>query len=156
MNVVDKLRAIEHFDICSEEKLTLLNIVQVLSARNSFNEFRRYIHPDNISGWFQEDIAVHLEQFYSDMIAGNRPKLVIEAPPQHGKSVMIVDFIAWVTGRQPETRTIYTSFSERLGIRANSFLSCIKRKKNIRDRNTSVKIERFPQAYFQLSGGKCL
>lgn len=45
--------------------------------------------------------------------------LVIQAPPQHGKSVQIVDFISWLVGHDPGLRTIYASFSERLGIRAN-------------------------------------
>lgn len=58
-------------------------------------------------------------QFYLDLLAGERPILVIEAPPQHGKSLAIVDFIAWLAGKMPDCRTIYTSFSERLGIRAN-------------------------------------
>ncbi|MWP28430.1 phage terminase large subunit [Gilliamella sp. Pra-s54] len=52
-------------------------------------------------------------------MSGKRPKLVIQAPPQHGKSVQIIDFISWLAGKLPEYRTIYTSFSERLGIRAN-------------------------------------
>jgi predicted phage terminase large subunit-like protein len=60
-----------------------------------------------------------LQKFYDDLQAGKRPKLVIQAPPQHGKSVQIIDFIAWVAGHNPDYRTIYTSFSERLGIRAN-------------------------------------
>lgn len=53
------------------------------------------------------------------MTAGLRPKLVIEAPPQHGKSELIVLFVSWVAGKNPDMRTIYTSFSERLGVRAN-------------------------------------
>ncbi|MDR1349671.1 MAG: phage terminase large subunit [Zoogloeaceae bacterium] len=60
-----------------------------------------------------------MQKFYDDLQAGKRPKLVIQAPPQHGKSVQIIDFIAWVAGHNPDYRTIYTSFSERLGIRAN-------------------------------------
>lgn len=103
----------------NSDKLRLIKAVKIKAARNSFHEFRRYIHPKNSTGWFQEDVAVQLQQFYDDLAAGNRPKLVIEAPPQHGKSAIIVDFIAWLSGKSPDNRTIYTSFSERLGIRAN-------------------------------------
>src|SRR5690606_31568438 len=38
--------------------------------------------------------------------------------PTHN-SYQIIDFIAWLAGKDPDKRTIYTSFSERLGIRAN-------------------------------------
>lgn len=44
---------------------------------------------------------------------------MIQAPPQHGKSAFIVDLIGWVIGKYPDLRTIYSSYSERLGIRAN-------------------------------------
>jgi len=57
--------------------------------------------------------------FHDDLVAGKRPKLVIQAPPQHGKSFLVIDFISWLAGKQPGLRTIYASFSERLGIRAN-------------------------------------
>jgi len=70
-------------------------------------------------GWWQQEIAGHLQQFYEDFVAGKRPKLVIQSPPQHGKSEQVVDFISWVCGKNPDLRVIYTSFSDRLGVRAN-------------------------------------
>lgn len=89
------------------------------AARCSFLAFRQLINPKDKWGWWQIEIARELQQFYDDMQAGKRPKLVIQAPPQHGKSVQIIDFIAWLAGLNPDCRTIYTSFSERLGVRAN-------------------------------------
>jgi len=88
-------------------------------ARVDFWEYRTYIHPEIKDGWWQREIARQLMQFYEDYKSGKRPKLVIQAPPQHGKSVQIIDFISWLAGKDPNTKTIYTSFSERLGIRAN-------------------------------------
>lgn len=92
---------------------------QIRKARNSFWEYRTLINPKLKKGWWQQEIADELEQFYIDLISGKRPKLVIQAPPQHGKSVQIIDFISWLAGKLPEYKTIYTSFSERLGTRAN-------------------------------------
>ncbi len=100
-------------------KIEYLEELRIRQARIDFYAYRRYIHPKNKDGWWQRDVARVLQEFYDDLIAGKRPKLVIEAPPQHGKSVQIVDFIAWLSGKHPSNRTIYTSFSERLGIRAN-------------------------------------
>jgi predicted phage terminase large subunit-like protein len=48
--------------------------------------------------------------------------MAVCTPPQHGKSVAVVDFIAWLSGKNPELKTIYSSFSERLGVRANLML----------------------------------
>ena len=54
-------------------------------AREHFWAFRKFIHPDLIEGWWQVDVAEHLDQFYRDYVAGKRPKLVLCSPPQHGK-----------------------------------------------------------------------
>ena len=36
----------------------------------------------------------NLMWFYGEMIAGRRPAMVIMAPPQHGKTEQVTDFIA--------------------------------------------------------------
>lgn len=94
-------------------------MLAVHEAQTSFYAFRQYINPKLKRGWWQKEMAAALQQFYVDLENGLRPKLVIEAPPQHGKSLIIIDFLAWLAGKNPDYRTIYTSFSERLGIRAN-------------------------------------
>ena len=91
----------------------------ILLARDSFAAYRRLINPKMKWGWWQADLCANLQEFHRALLAGERPALVIEAPPQHGKSTTITDFIGWAAGRDPDTRTIYASFSERLGIRAN-------------------------------------
>lgn len=93
-------------------------IYDELARRNFWDYFCR-INPKIKKGWWQHDAAQNLQQFYEDLIAGKRPILVIEAPPQHGKSELIVIFISWLAGKHPDYRSIYTSFSERLGVRAN-------------------------------------
>lgn len=118
--LIQNTKNAKHLD--NATKLEIIEELCVRRARNDFYAFRQYLHPKNKNGWFQRDVARHLQQFADDLIDGKRPKLVIEAPPQHGKSVQIVDFIAWLSGRFPDNRTIYTSFSERLGVRANLYL----------------------------------
>lgn len=99
--------------------LPTLDEVRRELARRDFYRYFLMINPKLKAGWWQEDAAAHLMQFYFDMVDGKRPKMVIQAPPQHGKSQLIVDFISWLSGKDPDLRTIYTSFSDRLGIRAN-------------------------------------
>lgn len=101
-------------DIDAYEQLVLME------ARDSFWKYRQYINgPKFKLGWWQREMAGVLQEFYEDFVEGLRPKTVIEAPPQHGKSKMIVEFITWMAGKDPDLKTIYTSFSERLGVRAN-------------------------------------
>jgi hypothetical protein len=69
--------------------------------------------------WFPRSVAIKLKQFYIDFKAGKRPVLLLMTPPQHGKSLSVIDFIAWAVGHDPELRVIYSSFSDRLGVRAN-------------------------------------
>lgn len=66
--------------------------------------------------------------------------LIIEAPPQHGKSEAITDVISWIAGRNPHLRTIYASFSERLGVRANLKLQRLYSKKVYQDIFPETKI----------------
>lgn len=100
--------------------IDVVHQLALIEARENFYAFRQFINPKlNFDGWWQREVAYELQDFYDKLIAGERPRLVIEAPPQHGKSVMITDFIAWLAGKHPDTKTIYASFSERLGTRAN-------------------------------------
>lgn len=103
----------------NRKKLALLKEWRLRQARRDFLSFRQLINPQAKWGWWQVEVAAVMQQFYADLMAGKRPKLVIQAPPQHGKSVQVVDFIAWLAGQNPDLRVIYTSFSERLGVRAN-------------------------------------
>lgn len=71
-------------------------------------------------GWWQRLISDALQKFYEDFEAGLKPKLMINAPPQHGKSSITTDFICWVHGRNPRLKTIFASYSDSLGIRTNA------------------------------------
>lgn len=99
--------------------IDLIEQQAIWEARENFWAYRQFINPKLKRGWWQREMARELQAFYNRLIAGERPKLVIEAPPQHGKSKMIVEFITWAAGKNPDLKTIYTSFSERLGVRAN-------------------------------------
>lgn len=105
--------------IFTTKDLDILEELAIREARRSYWAFRRYMNPRMKVGWWQREISAELQQFYDDLRAELAPKLVIQAPPQHGKSDQIVEFIAWLAGQMPELRTIYASFSDRLGVRAN-------------------------------------
>lgn len=100
------------------------------AAQSDFRLFRAYIRRDFIDCAFQRDMMQHMAQWYELWAAGQKPNLVINTPPQHGKSTMVIDFCAWILGKHPETRIIYASFSERLAIRANLAIQRIMSSRN--------------------------
>lgn len=111
------------------EQLEAIYWYKVARARNSFLEYRKLINPSLKINWFVEELANNLERFVFDFEAGLKPMLIVEAPPQHGKSEAVTDLISWVAGRTPNKKTIFASFSERLGVRANLKLQRIYTKR---------------------------
>jgi predicted phage terminase large subunit-like protein len=91
-------------------------------ARDDFGLSRQLIHPDFLWGWWTDEVARELQRFYLDLRDGRRPKLALMAPPQHGKSMAVLDFIAWIAGKHPDLKTIFASYSDGLGTTGNRFL----------------------------------
>ena len=105
--------------VSTPEDADALCTLATVEARNGFFAYRQHINPRFVWGWFARELARGLRQFYDDFVAGKRPILVLVTPPQFGKSIAVLDFIAWVVGHNPDLRIIYTSFSDRLSVRAN-------------------------------------
>lgn len=112
--------------ISREEMLSFLltsggtALVQQERSRRSYFDFLRYVHPTLIVGWFVQHLAGVLQEFYEDMVAGRNPRLMITAPPRHGKSELTSRYFpAWVFGKRPETQIIGTSYSASLAARMN-------------------------------------
>lgn len=104
----------------TEDDLDAIAEYYAAQARDSFWAFRRFMDPDLVQGWFPRELAIKLQLFYDRLAAGRRPKLVIIAPPQHGKSRGLTDFAGWVAGKAPDLKQIYASFSSDLGTGANA------------------------------------
>jgi hypothetical protein len=77
-------------------------------------------------GWFHAELAQLLEEFLSDVIAGRSPRLMLFAPPQHGKSELVSRrFPAYVLGREPWLRIIATSYGASLAFDLSSDVQAI-------------------------------
>jgi hypothetical protein len=96
-------------------------------ARANFQDFRCLMRPELKWGWWMREICDHLQQFYRDQATVKRPKIAIEAPPQHGKSLSATDFAAWSAGQNPDAKVIFASFSAGLGERTNLELQRLMR-----------------------------
>jgi phage terminase large subunit-like protein len=86
-------------------------------ARASFEAFRRTMRRDMLWNPFVLRLTRELQRFGAAFEAGKRPKLILSTPAQHGKSTIAEDFAAWISGRNPNFKTIFASYSEDLGIR---------------------------------------
>jgi len=72
-------------------------------ARVGLLDFILYLDPDYIISDFSRKVCEALEQFYIDQQAGKRPLLVLQAPPQHGKSQIVSRYLpAWLFGQNPD------------------------------------------------------
>jgi len=102
------------------EDIDLIEDWWIQKSRVNFLAYRQFMRNERFtSGWFMADLCKHLQQFYCDLRAGLRPILLIQSPPQHGKSWTVSDFISWISGKWPEIRSIYATYSDTLGVRCN-------------------------------------
>jgi len=107
----------------SIKDIELLEQWWISKSQQSFLAYRQFIRPVEFkNSWFVRELCRYLQEFYDDYIAGKRPILLIQAPPQHGKSWAVTDFISWVVGKNNGIKLIFASYSEVLGIRCNTQL----------------------------------
>ena len=110
---------IDRKNVVAAKKLELHKKAKIVKARESFSEYRKLINPHLKTGWFRTKIEEALQQWWEEYCDGLKPVLLLSTPPQHGKSILIIDFISWVAGQNPDLRTIFSSYGDRLGVRAN-------------------------------------
>jgi predicted phage terminase large subunit-like protein len=79
--------------------------IELLSRRKSRVDvlsFIQYVKDDYIVSSFSRELCTALNQFYDDVKAGKRPVLIVEAPPQHGKSEIVSRMLpGWLLGVDP-------------------------------------------------------
>jgi predicted phage terminase large subunit-like protein len=84
-------------------------------ARQHFDEFVRFLEPDYYMGWFHQRLAKAIDRFVEDVIARRSPRLIIEAPPRHGKSTQASRLLpAYLLGRNPDLEVLGTSYGDTL------------------------------------------
>jgi len=72
------------------------------NARTDLLSFVKFIKDDYIVSTFSIELCAALNTFYDDVKAGKRPILIVEAPPQHGKSELVSRMLPpWLFGVDP-------------------------------------------------------
>ena len=100
-------------------------------AQKDFYTYRIMMNPGMLCNWWTKQVSEHFQKFYEALERGERPKMALMAPPQHGKSKAVNDFTGWVAGKNPNIKQIFASYSEELGARAN-----VELQRAIRDSET--------------------
>ena len=89
-------------------------------ARNNLACFTLYTFPKFKMGWFHREVCRELDEFLADVVAGKSPRLILTAPPRHGKSQLVSrEFPAYLLGRYPDMSVIACSYSSELSTRMN-------------------------------------
>lgn len=85
---------------------------KAIRARDSLLEFTEYTKPSYHAGWFHRVVCSIFERFLANVIAGTRPRVILSAPPQHGKSEIVSRrFPTWALGRHPHLRFVCASYN---------------------------------------------
>lgn len=67
------------------------------------------------AGWFHAELCERLEQWVADCVAKKSPRLMVFAPPRHGKSQVCSRALpAWMLGKHPERNIILASYGQSL------------------------------------------
>lgn len=84
-------------------------------ARERLLEYIRYTSPNYKFSPFSVAVCAALDKFISDVRAGRRPILILQAPPQHGKSEIVSRKLpAFLMGIDPNWRIGTASYSSDL------------------------------------------
>ncbi len=84
-------------------------------ARDDYFTFVQVTKPDMLVNWFHALVCKKLQKFYDDVVAGLQPRLMILAPPRHGKTELVSRrFPAWVFGKDPRWNFVSCSYAASL------------------------------------------
>lgn len=94
--------------------------LQKRHARQYLADFTLYTYPTYLMGWFHREVCEALDKFLADVLAKKSPRLILTAPPRHGKSELVSRrFPAFAFGRCPDLQIIATSYGADLAQRFN-------------------------------------
>ena len=94
-------------------------------ARRQLAAYILYTNPKYKQSGFSASVCAALDLFLDDMQAGKRPILILQAPPQHGKSEIVSRKLpAYILGRFPDWRVGAASYSDEL---ANAMAQDVRR-----------------------------
>jgi len=114
-------------------------------ARRSFSEYISYVFPRYKHSAFSRAVCETLDGFVADVFAGLRPILVLQAPPQHGKSELVSRRLpAYLLGKFPDLRVASASYSDDL---AHTFAQDVRRNVNAQEHKNLFAYDDVPRKF---------
>ena len=123
------------------KKIIQKELAQRMLARKSYRRYLYYVHGQTWRRTKMSDyLADRVQQFVETDTGNAYDILLIETPPQHGKSITVSEsFPSWYLGIHPENRVIAASYSEETAKRFG--------------RKNREKLERFGKGLFGITAG---
>ena len=95
------------------------------SARSGLAAYICFVKPDYHRSWFSDTVCSALDLFLEDVLAGKRPILVLQSPPQSGKSEIVSRKLPpYILSKYPDMRLGAASYSDEL---ANTMAQDVRR-----------------------------
>lgn len=89
-------------------------------SRRTLKHFIKHTYPTYVSTWFTDLICDEIDVFLQQVIEKKSPRLMLFAPPRHGKSEIVSRrFPAYSLGKYPDISFIATSYASDLSSRNN-------------------------------------
>ena len=102
-----------------------VELIRRREARRNLAAYIGYTSQKYKPSGFSASVCAALDMFLDDMQAGKRPILILQAPPQHGKSEIVSRKLpAYILGRFPDWRVGAASYSDEL---ANAMAQDVRR-----------------------------
>lgn len=97
-----------------------LEAVRAELARRRLLDFTMATFPGYEAGWFAREVCAELDWFLAEVRAKQSPRMILQAPPRHGKSEIVSRrFPAFAMGQGPDLSIIATSYAADLASRMN-------------------------------------
>lgn len=114
-------------------------------ARAHLHDYITYTTRNYKPSLFSRSVCASIDKFIEDVNAGKRPILVLQAPPQHGKSEMVSRKLpAYMLGRFPDWRILTASYSDEL---AGAMAQDVRRNLASEEHNYLFKIDAVKSKY---------
>lgn len=91
-----------------------LRAVRIRQARHRLLPWVQLTVPGYDAGWLHEDLARELEEFSAAVARGESPRLIVSAPPRHGKTEMVRKFAVWHLARCARNEVVSASYGQDL------------------------------------------
>ena len=101
--------------VISRQQLAAIELLKRRKARESLHDFILYMDSEFIVSNFSKSVCAAIDSFIIDMINGERPVIILGAPPQHGKSQIVSRYLpAYIFGKLPDLRVAGLSYGKDL------------------------------------------